>query len=94
MMFANGGSWAIVADIAPKGMSGTLAGMQNLVGNLSGWIAPILTGFLADELHNFVAALVLAGVIGAISVVLYIVLLRDEKIEENMTGGRKNERIS
>lgn len=45
MMFANGGSWAIVADIAPKSMVGTLAGMQNFIGNISGWIAPILTGF-------------------------------------------------
>ncbi|MDN3017975.1 MFS transporter [Paenibacillus sp. BSR1-1] len=94
MMFANGGSWAIVADIAPKNMVGTLAGMQNFIGNISGWIAPILTGFLADKLHNFVAALVLAGVIGALSVVLYIVLLRNEKIEVKVSGGLNNERIS
>ncbi|MDR4949879.1 MFS transporter [Neobacillus cucumis] len=94
MMFANGGSWAIVADIAPKSMVGTLAGMQNFIGNISGWIAPILTGFLADKLHNFVAALVLAGVIGALSVVLYIVLLRNQKIEVKISGGLNNERIS
>jgi ACS family glucarate transporter-like MFS transporter len=84
MMFANGGSWAVVADIAPKGMVGTLAGMQNFIGNLSGWIAPILTGFLADQLHSFIAALVVAGAIGGLSVILYIVLLRDEKIEPNI----------
>lgn len=100
MMFANGGSWAIVADIAPKGMVGLLAGMQNLIGNLSGWIAPILTGFLADKMHNFVAALVVAGCIGALSVVLYVVLLRNEKIEVNVnqqktpSGGMQNERLS
>jgi ACS family D-galactonate transporter-like MFS transporter len=97
MMFANGASWAVVADIAPKNMVGTLAGMQNLVGNLSGWIAPILTGFLADQLHSFIAALVVAGAIGAIAVILYIVLLKNEKIEPTLslnTGGMKNERLS
>jgi MFS transporter, ACS family, D-galactonate transporter len=97
MMFANGGSWAIVADIAPKSMVGVLAGMQNLVGNLSGWIAPILTGFLADQLHSFIAALVVAGAIGALAVILYIVLLRNEKIDLTLkinTGGMKNEKLS
>lgn len=49
---------------------------------------------LADKLHNFVAALVLAGVIGALSVVLYIVLLRNQKIEVKISGGLNNERIS
>ncbi len=75
MMFANSSSWAIVADIAPRGSAGTLAGMQNFIGNLSGWIAPILTGYLADRLHNFVAALVIAGVIGGISAIMYLFFL-------------------
>ncbi|NHC43226.1 MFS transporter [Bacillus sp. MM2020_1] len=97
MMFANGGSWAVVADIAPKNMVGVLAGMQNFVGNISGWIAPILTGFLADQLHSFIAALVVAGAIGALAVILYIVLLKNEKIETTLhlnTGGMRNEKLS
>jgi ACS family glucarate transporter-like MFS transporter len=97
MMFANGGSWAVVADIAPKNMVGVLAGMQNFVGNLSGWIAPILTGFLADQLHSFIAALVVAGAIGALAVILYIVLLKNEKIDTTLhlnTGGIRNEKLS
>jgi MFS transporter, ACS family, D-galactonate transporter len=78
MMFANGSSWAIIADIAPKGTEGTLAGMQNFIGNIAGWIAPILTGFLADRLHNFVAALVIAGVIGGVAALIYGLFLKKD----------------
>jgi MFS transporter, ACS family, D-galactonate transporter len=77
MMFANGGSWAIVADIAPNGSVGTLAGMQNFIGNLAGWIAPVMTGFMAQALGSFVWALVIAGVIGGVAAIAYLFLLRD-----------------
>jgi ACS family D-galactonate transporter-like MFS transporter len=86
MMFANSGSWSIVADMAPAGTAGTLAGMQNFVGNISGWIAPILTGYLADRLHNFVAALVIAGVIGGISALIYLFILKNKTIEQQIAG--------
>ncbi|WCK54571.1 MFS transporter [Aneurinibacillus sp. Ricciae_BoGa-3] len=78
MMFANGSSWAIVADIAPAGTEGTLAGMQNFTGNIAGWFAPILTGFLADRMHSFVSALVIAGIIGGIAMLIYALFLKND----------------
>lgn len=83
MMFANSCVWAILADIAPKSSIGTLAGMQNFVGNISGWIAPILTGFLADRLQNFVLALVIAGIIAGVAAIGYAFFLKDrnEKVD-------------
>jgi ACS family glucarate transporter-like MFS transporter len=77
MMFANGASWAIVSEIAPSGASGTLAGMQNFIGNIAGWIAPILTGFIATVTGSFISALVIAGLIGGAAALIYLVLLKE-----------------
>ena len=77
MMFANGASWAIVSEIAPNGASGTLAGMQNFIGNIAGWIAPILTGFIATVTGSFISALVIAGLIGGAAALIYLVLLKE-----------------
>lgn len=77
MMFANGASWAIVSEIAPGGASGTLAGMQNFIGNIAGWVAPILTGFIATVTGTFVSALVIAGLIGGAAAVVYLVFLKE-----------------
>lgn len=77
MMFANGASWAIVSEIAPNGASGTLAGMQNFIGNIAGWIAPILTGWIATVTGSFVSALAIAGLIGGASAIVYLVFLKE-----------------
>ncbi|WP_158595155.1 MFS transporter [Oceanobacillus piezotolerans] len=88
MMFANSGTWAILADIAPKGTVGTLAGLQNFVGNIAGWIAPILTGFLVSTMGSFVSALVISGVIGGIAALVYFFILKDRSTTtyKNNTG--------
>lgn len=82
MMLANSNVWAALSAIAPERSIGTLSGILNFVGNIGGWIAPILTGFLADTLDNFALALVIAGVIAAIGAVGYGFFLKnDNKIK-------------
>lgn len=83
MMLANSNVWAVLADIAPKSSIGTLSGLQNFVGNISGWIAPILTGYLADRLHNFALALVIAGIIAAIGTIGYAFFLKNNDKSKN-----------
>jgi ACS family D-galactonate transporter-like MFS transporter len=83
MMLANSNVWAVLADIAPKSSIGTLSGLQNFVGNISGWIAPILTGFLAERLHNFVLALVIAGIIAGIAAIGYAFFLKNDDKSKN-----------
>ena len=38
--------WALPGDVAPRNMTGTLAGLQNMVSNFGGVIGPIVTGFI------------------------------------------------
>ncbi|WP_026576153.1 MFS transporter [Bacillus sp. UNC438CL73TsuS30] len=72
--------WATVSDVAPKGAEGKLAGLQNLFGNLSGWLAPVVTGVLVAKLHNFTLALIIPVVICAIASFGYAFLLKNERI--------------
>ncbi|WML50790.1 MFS transporter [Neobacillus sp. PS3-12] len=72
--------WATVADVAPKGAEGKLAGLQNFVGNLAGWLAPVLTGVLVATFHNFTIALIIPAVICLIAAFSYTFILKNERI--------------
>jgi D-galactonate transporter len=81
--------WATVADVAPKGAEGKLAGLQNFVGNLAGWIAPAATGFLVYKLQNFTVALIIAAAICGLASLGYAFLLKNNRIsleEKNNEG--------
>lgn len=84
MMFANSGTWAILTDLAPEGSVGTLAGLQNFVGNIAGWIAPILTGFIVVRLDSFVGGLVISGIIAGIAFLVYTFLLKEREIPSSI----------
>lgn len=66
--------YALLGDLAPKGIVGTTFGLANLIGFLSSWVAPFFTGWIKDTTGSFaggmyVAAFVLlAGVILILSV--------------------------
>ncbi len=46
-------SWAVTQTLAGPHAAGRWAGVQNFVGNMAGWIAPMLTGFLLDRTGEF-----------------------------------------
>ncbi|MGG1290270.1 MFS transporter [Bacillus smithii] len=72
--------WATVSDVAPKGAEGKLAGLQNFVGNLAGWIAPALTGFLVYQFQNFTWALMIPAMICCLASFGYAFLVQNERI--------------
>lgn len=72
--------WATVSDVAPKGAEGKLAGLQNFVGNLAGWIAPALTGFLVYQFQNFTWALMIPAMICCLASFGYAFLVKNERI--------------
>lgn len=76
--------WATVSDVAPKGAEGRLAGLQSFVGNLAGWIAPVVTGLLVSQFNNFTIALIIPVVICGIASLGYIFLLKNERISIEM----------
>lgn len=77
MMFANGAIWAVATHIAPPGASGTLAGIQNFLGNLGGIAAPIVTGYIFKISGSFVPALLTAGIIALVGACCYLFLIKE-----------------
>jgi cyanate permease len=43
-------------------------GIQNAIGNLAGVIAPMLTGLIVEQTHNFQAAFVLSALVSILGV--------------------------
>ncbi len=73
--------WSIPSLIGPQGSVGTLGGIQNFSGQVSGIAAPIVTGYLVTARHSFGWAFGVAGIYLCIGILAYIFLLgRLEKI--------------
>lgn len=83
--------WATVSDVAPKGAEGKVAGLQNFVGNLAGWIAPVATGILVSKLNNFDIALIIPVCICLIASFGYLFVLKNERISINTNINREIE---
>jgi MFS family permease len=73
--------WSVPSLIGPRGSVGTLAGIQNFSSQVSGIVAPIVTGYLVTARHSFGWAFGVAGIYLSIGISAYIFLLgRIEKI--------------
>jgi hypothetical protein len=62
--------WAITQTLAGPYAAGRWTGLQNFVGNLSGIVAPALTGFVLERTGHFYwpfAILTLVALIGSLS---------------------------
>jgi sugar phosphate permease len=66
---------SIVSLISPRGGTATVGGLVNLVNNLAGAAAPIITGFIVDHTHSFSAAFVVAGIVLMVGIFSYVVVL-------------------
>ncbi|SFU85174.1 MFS transporter [Alicyclobacillus macrosporangiidus] len=67
--------WAIIQDTVPSKYIGSAGGFVHLVSNISGIIAPTVTGILVQRSGNFSSAFFLAGglaVVGALATVFLI----------------------
>ncbi|OBX07738.1 hypothetical protein QV08_07055 [Gallibacterium salpingitidis] len=54
--------WAVMADTAPKEISGLAGGLFNMCGNLSGIVSPIAIGYIVKSTGHFEWALVFVAV--------------------------------
>jgi ACS family D-galactonate transporter-like MFS transporter len=73
--------WSVPSLIGPRGSVGTLGGIQNFSSQVSGILAPIVTGYLVTARHSFGWAFGVAGIYLSIGICAYIFLLgRIEKI--------------
>jgi len=83
-------TWTIPQDLAPKGASGTLGGVNNTAGALAAIAAPAVTGYVA-QYFGFQSALALGGaitVVGILSVIFLLKTLRPVEIDAALAAAR------
>ena len=64
--------WTITQTIAGPLAAGRWSGLQNFVGNLSGIVAPALTGFAVDRTGNFLWAFAAVGFVTLTGAAAYL----------------------
>lgn len=67
--------WALPGDVAPKNMTGVIAGVQNMVSNFGGVVGPIVTGFIVAATGSFTVALLFSAFLGFLGILNYAFLL-------------------
>jgi ACS family glucarate transporter-like MFS transporter len=69
--------WAVVADTAPKEALGLSGAIFNMFGNIPGIVTPIVIGYLVARSGSFNGALVFVGVNALLTVISYLVIVKD-----------------
>jgi MFS family permease len=67
--------WAITQTLAGAGAAGTWTGMQNTIGNLSGIVAPIVTGVIVKVTGSYTLAFVSPAVLAVGGACCYLFLV-------------------
>lgn len=67
--------WSIPSLIAPRGTVGSVGSVMNFLGNISGIIAPIVTGFIADATGQFSVAFAVAAAVLVVGIISFVFLL-------------------
>ena len=67
--------WAVMADTAPKEISGLSGGLFNMFGNISGIVTPIAIGYIISATGSFNGALVYVGLHALLAIVSFIFIV-------------------
>ena len=77
---ASGMSWALSSVVAPANCTASLGSIQNFGGYLGGALAPTITGFIVQATGSFVPALLVSALVGLVSALVYVLLIRPSPI--------------
>jgi ACS family D-galactonate transporter-like MFS transporter len=66
---------ALLSDIAPRGMVGTMGGLLYFVANVGGTLAPIVIGYIVGQTGGFSLALVYVSAVAMMGVLAYLFIL-------------------
>jgi MFS family permease len=66
------GTFAIPQLLAGPKAAARWVGVQNAIANLSGVVAPMLTGFLVEETHHFVSAFVIGALVSILGLIGWV----------------------
>jgi cyanate permease len=68
--------WAITQTLAGPWAAGRWTGLQNFVGNLSGIVAPWLTGWIVQQTGQFYGAFVVVTVLLVVGTICFTVVVK------------------
>ena len=68
-------TWTLTQAVCPKHLVGTVSGIQNFGGNVGGFIAPALTGYIAHKTDSFALALSITGAVLVVGIFSYVFLI-------------------
>ena len=71
-------TWTLTQAVCPKNLVGTVSGIQNFGGNVGGFIAPALTGYIAHRTQSFSLALGITGALLVVGIFSYAFLIGRE----------------
>lgn len=77
--------WAIPSEIAPRNMTGIVAGIQNCVANFGGVVGPVVTGFIVGYTGHFEFALLFTAFLlflGLLNYIFYLGKIEPIQIDE------------
>jgi ACS family hexuronate transporter-like MFS transporter len=63
--------WAFMQDIAPRENVGGVSGFIHAIGNVSGIVAPIITGYIIQTTGSFTSAFILTGALSIIASITF-----------------------
>ncbi|GAB0116113.1 MFS transporter [Acidisoma sp. 7E03] len=69
--------WAVLSEVAPKGLLGLVGGLFSFSANLSGIVVPIVIGFIVQATGSFVGALAFIGIVAAVGAISWIFVIGD-----------------
>ena len=75
LRLATGSIHSLPIELAPPSLVASLAGISNFSANVSGIMAPILTGYIVTNTGSFVLALVVAGGMALLGAVSFVFIL-------------------
>lgn len=67
--------WAVMADTAPKEISGLSGGLFNMFGNISGIVTPIAIGYIINATGSFNGALVYVGLHALLAIISFVFIV-------------------
>jgi sugar phosphate permease len=74
---AGNSGWGLVQSIAPSGIVGSVATIQNFGSFICASFAPIITGWLLDRTHSFHLTLVICAMVSILGALSYLLIVKD-----------------
>jgi sugar phosphate permease len=74
---AGNSGWGLVQSIAPRGIVGSVAAIQNFGSFVCASFAPVITGWLLDRTHSFHLTLVICSIVSILGALSYLLIVKD-----------------